>query len=100
MKKYRGKQVDVVLDVLERRLRENPRADHRSVIVHFANSTEAQVARIKRLGAVVEASDVRPAVKEQIESLGAKFVDVPYETDEEREIARTTLEVLGLAHTL
>src|SRR5690606_39786456 len=35
----------------------------------------------------VEASDVRPAVKEQVESLGAKFIDVPYETDEEREIA-------------
>jgi H+-translocating NAD(P) transhydrogenase subunit alpha len=31
---------------------------------------------------------VRPAVKEQIESLGAKFIDVPYETDEEREIAK------------
>ncbi|PKM01039.1 MAG: hypothetical protein CVV17_07940, partial [Gammaproteobacteria bacterium HGW-Gammaproteobacteria-7] len=43
------------------------------------------IATAKRLGAVVEASDVRPAVKEQIESLGAKFVDVPLETDEERE---------------
>lgn len=41
------------------------------------------IATAKRLGAVIEASDVRPAVKEQIESLGAKFVDVPYETDEE-----------------
>jgi NAD(P) transhydrogenase subunit alpha len=46
------------------------------------------IATAKRLGAVIEASDVRPAVKEQIESLGAKFVDVPYETDEEREIAQ------------
>ncbi|HEU0203454.1 MAG TPA: Re/Si-specific NAD(P)(+) transhydrogenase subunit alpha [Burkholderiaceae bacterium] len=46
------------------------------------------IATAKRLGAVVEASDVRPAVKEQIESLGAKFIDVPYETDEEREIAQ------------
>ncbi|MGH8434794.1 MAG: Re/Si-specific NAD(P)(+) transhydrogenase subunit alpha [Pseudomonas sp.] len=45
------------------------------------------IATAKRLGAVIEASDVRPAVKEQIESLGAKFVDVPYETDEERECA-------------
>ena len=45
------------------------------------------IATAKRLGAVVEASDVRPAVKEQIESLGAKFVDVPLETDEERECA-------------
>jgi NAD(P) transhydrogenase subunit alpha len=46
------------------------------------------IATAKRMGAVIEASDVRPAVKEQIESLGAKFVDVPYETDEEREIAQ------------
>nr|WP_206683037.1 Re/Si-specific NAD(P)(+) transhydrogenase subunit alpha [Pseudomonas baltica] len=45
------------------------------------------IATAKRLGAVIEASDVRPAVKEQIESLGAKFLDVPYETDEERECA-------------
>jgi NAD(P) transhydrogenase subunit alpha len=46
------------------------------------------IATAKRLGAVIEASDVRPAVKEQIESLGAKFLDVPYVTDEEREIAK------------
>ena len=46
------------------------------------------IATAKRLGAVIEASDVRPAVKEQIESLGAKFIDVPFETDEERECAQ------------
>jgi NAD(P) transhydrogenase subunit alpha len=46
------------------------------------------IATAKRLGAVIEASDVRPAVKEQIESLGAKFIDVPFENDEEREIAK------------
>jgi NAD(P) transhydrogenase subunit alpha len=46
------------------------------------------IATAKRLGAIIEASDVRPAVKEQIESLGAKFIDVPFETDEEREIAK------------
>jgi len=46
------------------------------------------IATAKRLGAVIEASDVRPAVKEQIESLGARFIDVPFETDEEREIAQ------------
>lgn len=45
------------------------------------------IATAKRLGAIVEASDVRPAAKEQIASLGARFIDVPYETDEEREIA-------------
>ncbi len=46
------------------------------------------IATAKRLGAVIEASDVRPAVKEQIESLGAKFVEVPFLTDEERDIAQ------------
>ena len=45
------------------------------------------IATAKRLGAVIEASDVRPSVKEQVESLGAKFIDVAYETDEEREAA-------------
>mgnify|MGYP001228895616 CR=1 FL=1 len=45
------------------------------------------IATAKRLGAIIEASDVRPPVKEQVESLGAKFIDVPYLTDEEAEIA-------------
>lgn len=35
------------------------------------------IATARRLGAVVEVSDVRPAVKEQVESLGAKYIDVP-----------------------
>ncbi|OZI65835.1 Re/Si-specific NAD(P)(+) transhydrogenase subunit alpha [Bordetella genomosp. 1] len=48
------------------------------------------IATARRLGAVVEASDVRPAAREQIESLGGKFIDVPFETDEEREIAQGT----------
>jgi len=45
------------------------------------------IATAKRLGAVIEASDVRPSVKEQVESLGAKFIDVAYETAEEKEAA-------------
>jgi NAD(P) transhydrogenase subunit alpha len=35
------------------------------------------IATARRLGAVVEAYDTRPAVREQVESLGAKFVDLP-----------------------
>ena len=38
------------------------------------------IASSRRLGAVVEAYDVRPAVKEQVLSLGAKFVEMPLET--------------------
>ena len=39
------------------------------------------VATAKRLGAIVFVSDIRPAVKEQVESLGAKFIELP-EIDE------------------
>ncbi len=46
------------------------------------------IATAKRLGAVVEAFDVRPAAKEQVESLGAKFVEVPL-SDEEKAKAET-----------
>jgi NAD(P) transhydrogenase subunit alpha len=38
------------------------------------------IATARRLGARVEAYDVRPAVKEQIQSLGARFVEMPMET--------------------
>ncbi|HEB84127.1 MAG TPA: NAD(P)(+) transhydrogenase (Re/Si-specific) subunit alpha, partial [Bacteroidetes bacterium] len=40
------------------------------------------IATAKRLGAVVHAYDVRPAVKEQVESLGGKFVELELETTE------------------
>ena len=46
------------------------------------------IATAKRLGAVIEAFDVRPAVKEQVESLGAKFIEVPI-SEEERKQAET-----------
>jgi len=45
------------------------------------------IATAKRLGAVVEATDVRPETKEQVESLGARFIEVPL-TDEEKELAK------------
>jgi len=46
------------------------------------------IATAKRLGAVVEANDVRPAVKEQVESLGGKYIEVQM-TDEEKKGAET-----------
>jgi NAD(P) transhydrogenase subunit alpha len=45
------------------------------------------IATARRLGAVVEATDVRPETKEQVESLGAKFIEVPL-TEEEKKLAR------------
>ena len=41
------------------------------------------IATAKRLGAQVEAFDVRPIVKEQVESLGAKFIEVDSSDDDE-----------------
>ncbi|MEO1228138.1 MAG: Re/Si-specific NAD(P)(+) transhydrogenase subunit alpha [Myxococcota bacterium] len=43
------------------------------------------LATARRLGAVVEVSDIRPEVKEQIESLGGKFIDLPLEEVEQGE---------------
>ena len=41
------------------------------------------IATARRLGALVEAYDVRPAVKEEVESLGARFVELPLDTGQE-----------------
>src|SRR2546422_1705078 len=43
------------------------------------------IGTAKRLGAVVEAYDTRPAVKEQVESLGAKFAELGLETKDAEE---------------
>jgi NAD(P) transhydrogenase subunit alpha len=59
----------------------------RMVILGVGVAGLQAIATAKRLGAVIEASDVRPSVKEQVESLGAKFIDVPYETQEEKDAA-------------
>lgn len=40
------------------------------------------IATARRLGAVVEAYDLRPAVKEQVESLGARFIELDLKADE------------------
>lgn len=41
------------------------------------------IATAKRLGAVVEATDLRPTAKEQVESLGGKWLDVPMSPEEQ-----------------
>jgi NAD(P) transhydrogenase subunit alpha len=49
----------------------------RVVIMGAGVAGLSAIATAKRLGAVVEVSDIRPAVKEQVQSLGAKFIDLP-----------------------
>ncbi|MBL8021542.1 MAG: Re/Si-specific NAD(P)(+) transhydrogenase subunit alpha [Leptospirales bacterium] len=63
------------------------------------------IATAKRLGAVVEVSDVRPAVKEQVESLGGKYIEPPvqeslegqggYAKEASAEFLRKQQEILG-----
>ncbi|MCA9689055.1 MAG: amidohydrolase [Myxococcales bacterium] len=52
--------LDLVLDQLEQCMRRRPRYDHRTTIVHFAVSRPEQVARIKRLGAIVSGNPYYP----------------------------------------
>ena len=49
----------------------------RVVIVGAGVAGLQALATAKRLGAIVEVSDIRPAVKEQVESLGGRFIDLP-----------------------
>ncbi len=52
--------LEVLLRIIEECQRDHPRTDHRCVIVHFANSTEEQVARIAACGAIVSANPYYP----------------------------------------
>lgn len=52
--------LDLVLETIEACQAEHPRNDHRTVIVHFANSTEEQIDRIAALGCLVSANSYYP----------------------------------------
>lgn len=56
------------------------------------------IATCKRLGAIVEAFDVRPAVKEQVESLGAKFVQLQAQLDDAEDASGYAKEVSKDTH--
>jgi NAD(P) transhydrogenase subunit alpha len=55
----------------------------RAVILGVGVAGLQAIATAKRLGAVVEASDMRPAAKEQVQSLGGKWLDVPMSEEEQ-----------------
>ena len=57
------------------------------------------IATSKRLGAIVEAFDVRPAVKEQVESLGARFVELNVQLDDTQDASGYAKEVSGDTHS-
>lgn len=56
------------------------------------------IATAKRLGAIVEAFDVRPAVKEQVESLGARFAQMPVALDDAEDASGYAKEVSADTH--
>ena len=71
--------LDLVLDTIAGCMADHPRTDHRTVIVHFANSTEEQVDRIAELGCLVSANPYYPvgfAEKYAAHGLGAHRADV------------------------
>jgi NAD(P) transhydrogenase subunit alpha len=57
------------------------------------------IATCRRLGAIVEAFDVRPAVKEQIESVGGKFVGMALLSEEAEDVGGYAKEVSGDTHS-
>lgn len=59
--------LDFVLDVIEDNMRQFPREDHRTTIVHFGFSTKEQVDRIAGLNVIVSANPYYPV------ALGAKY---------------------------
>ena len=48
--------LDLILDVLEENMADNPREDHRTTIVHFGISRADQMDRVKSLGAIISAN--------------------------------------------
>ena len=62
--------LEILIDTLEKRMRENPRKDHRTLIVHFANSTDAQVQRLANLGASISANPY------YVTGFGDKFAEI------------------------
>ena len=70
--------LDLVLDTIDDCMAAHPRSDHRTVIVHFANSTDEQVDRIARLGCIVSANPYYPvgfADQYAAHGLGAQRAD-------------------------
>jgi predicted amidohydrolase YtcJ len=71
--------LDLVLDTIEECMTAYPRDDHRTVIVHFANSGEEQIDRIARLGCIVSANSYYPvgfADQYAAHGLGAERADM------------------------
>jgi NAD(P) transhydrogenase subunit alpha len=70
----------------------------RALIIGAGVAGLQAIATCKRLGAIVEAFDVRPAVKEQVESLGARFVELKVALDDAEDASGYAKEVSADTH--
>ncbi|MCC7433424.1 MAG: Re/Si-specific NAD(P)(+) transhydrogenase subunit alpha [Methanoregulaceae archaeon] len=70
----------------------------RALIIGAGVAGLQAIATCKRLGAIVEAFDVRPAVKEQVESLGARFVELKVSLDDTEDASGYAKEVSADTH--
>lgn len=71
----------------------------RALIIGAGVAGLQAIATCKRLGAIVEAFDVRPAVKEQVESLGARFVAMQIISDDAQDASGYAKEISADTHT-
>jgi predicted amidohydrolase YtcJ len=84
-----------VIEILQKRMAEHPRNDHRTTIVHMANSTDEQIARLKELGAIIS---VNPYY---VTGFGEKFGEIGLGPERAHAMVRLgTAEDLGISVSL
>ena len=87
--------LEELLTILEKRMRENPRQDHRTTIVHFANSSVEHIQRLKDLGAIVSANPY------YVTAFANKYSEVGVGPERAQAMVRLApLEALGVSISL
>ncbi|MDT0553857.1 amidohydrolase [Urechidicola vernalis] len=89
------KGLEELLKVIERKMKESPREDHRTTIIHFANSTEAQVKKISELGCIVSANPY------YVTAFSDKYAEVGLGPERANAMVRSaSVEKLGIPYSL
>lgn len=89
------KGLEELLNVIERKMKEYPREDHRTTIIHFANSTEEQVQKIADLGCIVSANPY------YVTAFSDKYSEVGLGPERAEAMVRSaSVEKLGIPYSL
>jgi len=89
------KGLDEVISLIKRRQKEFPRIDHRTTIVHFANSAEDQIQTLAELGVIVSANPY------YVSGFGERFGEIGLGTDRAHAMARLgPIEKTGISISL